>query len=353
MNKNIIKHYTDSNIPFVAYKLPCEENFYLANLTDEKPFIFDFLDKPPSDNGFVVFPFDNRETNGWWFNKKNIKQFNIEKVDKFSDENVKYKNYTSQSTFEIYKEQFFQMKKELLSENVKKVVLSRIINIPFVDINRLYQFFPKLCNNNPDAFVYILSTPQTGIWAGASPELLINKESNNYTLISLAGTKQNRETEIENWTAKEFDEQGIVSDFIDKQLKTFKVDNYKKIGPNVMPANSVIHLKTEYRFNTNVLAGKVGKFVQALHPTPAISGEPKLNAMDIIRKTEQHKRKFYGGFIGIVSESKINLFVNIRCVNFENEIGNIYVGGGLTKSSIAEQEWQETEMKSQTILQSL
>jgi isochorismate synthase len=32
---------------------------------------------------------------------------------------------------------------------------------------------------------------------------------------------------------------------------------------------------------------------------------------------------------------------------------NIYVGGGITASSIAEKEWEETENKSQTLLKLL
>ena len=45
-----------------------------------------------------------------------------------------------------------------------------------------------------------------------------------------------------------------------------------------------------------------------------------------------------------------NLFVNLRCARISlNEI-QLFVGGGITEKSNAEQEYEETEIKSQTLL---
>ena len=350
MIKSNIQRRIKNNIPFVAYRFPSDKKFFLADLVDVRPFCFSFLDNPPAKNGFVVFPFDSEETEGWWYRQNEIVQFNLQTFKNFSVEKFETEQVTTTSNFDEYKEQFDIIQNELLSGKVKKVVLSRIINTSFEVNKHLANFFLQMCTDNPNAFVYLLVTSEAGIWAGASPELLINKESNNFTLVSLAGTKRSTEMNIENWTLKELEEQGIVSDFIDNQLKHFNIDNYTKDGPNIVRANSVSHLKTVYRFNTNVLEGNLGKLVRSLHPTPAISGEPKDIAMDIIRQTERHKRKFYGGFLGTVSDNDVKLYVNIRCINFEHEVENIYVGGGLTTSSNVNEEWRETEMKSHTVL---
>ena len=42
--------------------------------------------------------------------------------------------------------------------------------------------------------------------------------------------------------------------------------------------------------------------------------------------------------------------MNLRCTEiFANGV-KLYVGGGITKDSIPEKEWEETELKSQTLL---
>ena len=43
------------------------------------------------------------------------------------------------------------------------------------------------------------------------------------------------------------------------------------------------------------------------------------------------------------------LFVNLRCMEIEKEIVNIYVGGGITIASDSEKEWNETVAKTNTM----
>ena len=44
-----------------------------------------------------------------------------------------------------------------------------------------------------------------------------------------------------------------------------------------------------------------------------------------------------------------NLFVNLRCTELFANAVNLYVGGGITKDSIPEAEWEETELKAKTL----
>ena len=48
-------------------------------------------------------------------------------------------------------------------------------------------------------------------------------------------------------------------------------------------------------------------------------------------------------------KSVSNLYVNLRCMQFKDDEALIYVGGGITKDSIAENEWEETQKKTQTM----
>ena len=44
------------------------------------------------------------------------------------------------------------------------------------------------------------------------------------------------------------------------------------------------------------------------------------------------------------------LFVNLRCAQLFENTAYLYVGGGFTKDSIPDLEWDETENKAQTLL---
>ncbi|MBL4643762.1 MAG: chorismate-binding protein, partial [Flavobacteriaceae bacterium] len=48
-----------------------------------------------------------------------------------------------------------------------------------------------------------------------------------------------------------------------------------------------------------------------------------------------------------------HLFVNLRCMEINNTEVSIYVGGGITKESNSEKEWEETVAKSTIMLKVL
>ena len=93
------------------------------------------------------------------------------------------------------------------------------------------------------------------------------------------------------------------------------------------------------------------ELLEALHPTPAVCGSPKDEAMNLIRKLEEKDREYYCGIVGPARiRGSTNLFVNLRCMRvFEDKI-RLHAGGGITKDSDPEAEWMETENKCQTML---
>ena len=50
-----------------------------------------------------------------------------------------------------------------------------------------------------------------------------------------------------------------------------------------------------------------------------------------------------------VQKSVSDLYVNLRCMQIKNQNVLLYVGGGITKDSNAEAEWEETVHKSKII----
>ena len=65
---------------------------------------------------------------------------------------------------------------------------------------------------------------------------------------------------------------------------------------------------------------------------------------------ELNYRSLYCGFIGLVDQNSCDIYVNLRCARISSQELQIFVGGGITSKSIAEKEYLETEIKSQTLL---
>ena len=92
------------------------------------------------------------------------------------------------------------------------------------------------------------------------------------------------------------------------------------------------------------------KAIQLLHPTPAVCGLPKEIAKAFIDTYEGYNRSFYTGFLGELNRDfASDLFVNLRCMQIENNQAHLYMGCGITKDSNPEKEWKESVNKSMTM----
>jgi isochorismate synthase len=226
-----------------------------------------------------------------------------------------------------------------------KAVFSRIKTTLF-DTSKTLQLFNELCNKYPNALVYLISGNLIGTWVGASPEVLLEAHDEYLFTMSLAGTKKVN-ANIE-WTGKEIIEQELVTDFIADELKKMQVDSLEIIGPYDFEAGPVEHLRTDICAQISNISPL--EIAYKLHPTPAVSGLPRTEAIALIKTLETHNRGLYTGMIGLISENSTRLFVNLRCAQIQEKNTYLYIGGGFTAQSIPEMEWEETENKSQTLL---
>lgn len=334
--------------PFFAYRRPEEDSLHLGRITTARSFKYDMLEQMPEQAGFVMVPFHTGEARAWWLGTEEMEAFKLPQKERRPDQSPVQNQEEDPESFASYAEQFRQMMSALTAGKVQKVILSRTITLNRDLKHDLPGIFLRLTQRYPAAFCYLVASPQTGIWLGASPELLFAQHDQQCTTVSLAGTRSS-EGSPSDWTAKEREEQGLVSSYIDQLLGDFGVSTYQKNGPEIIKAGNLTHLKTSYSFKQSEIH-KLAQFVEALHPTPALCGEPKMQAMALIRKVEQHQRLYYGGFMGPLGNADCHLFVNIRCMNTAPDRSTLYVGGGLTRQSELHSEWNETVMKSRTLL---
>ena len=320
--------------PFVCYVKPNETVWnLLVQQTDE---IIEFSNQA----GFVFMPFHEGKQLVIPFEENKFSQGNLEKFEQKSVE-----NFTSESNQKEAFENLVSKGIEAIEQGeFEKIVLSR--KIVLKQQLSIVETFQNLISTYPTAFRYLFFHPKIGLWMGATPEQLVKINQNQFETVALAGTQLFSENVI--WATKEMEEQQFVTDYIVTKVKN-KVNNLTVSDAKTVKAGNLAHLKS---FISGELTAdfQANDLIKALHPTPAVCGLPKEKAIDFILKNEGYNRKYYTGFLGeYKKDNQTDLFVNLRCLEVENDIVNIYVGCGIIKDSHPEKEFIETENKSMTM----
>ncbi len=241
-----------------------------------------------------------------------------------------------------YQSMFDKIHASINGGQMDKVVLSRIKKIRNEGIDAA-DLFRSLVKEYAQAFVYIIHHPLCGTWIGASPEIIIQKEEDDFLTQAIAGTLPN--TADSQWTKKERQEHDFILQHLNEALDNIGC-RYRVGDTFDLVAGSIKHLKTDVRIDGLT---DMKTLLKVIHPGPALNGYPMGRALDLIRETESHDRKFYCGIIGPIMDSAVNLFANIRCMQCHVDTFDLFLGGGIVPGSTEIQEWEETEMKSETL----
>lgn len=243
-----------------------------------------------------------------------------------------------------------------------KVVLSRTKSFDMAPGFSLVRAFLKLEAVYPTAFVSMVSLPHLGeVWLGASPELLVGvKKRRFFRTVALAGTQSAKDAAGQLkpkskvlWSEKEIEEQAIVSRYIIECFKKIRLREYRETGPKSSKAGNLYHLKSDFEVDLEAVnfpeLGSV--MLRLLHPTSAVCGMPKEQALHLIATLEGYDRAFYSGYWGPVNvDENTDLFVNLRTLKVNGDVMTLFAGAGITADSIPEDEWLETELKCDTLL---
>jgi isochorismate synthase len=340
----------EQKLPFVLYCKPnsdtiigmFQRNDMLFNVVDfsEKGFVFASFD----GNSTHLIPEDQSEIIGVVWGKEEVE---------VSEQKSELPNVSEKNNFERLVSKGIRA---IENQEFKKVVLSRkeIIELRKFD---LVAIFEKLVQLYPNTFVYCFYHPKVGTWLGATPEQLVKANVNVFETMALAGTQKDYGSEEIVWEKKEREEQQYVTDYIVDQLQEVALE-VSVTKPYNLKAGSVWHLKTDIWGVLN--AGfSLKQVVHLLHPTPAVCGLPKEVSKAFILENENYDRTFYTGFLGELNTSfavdsvSSDLFVNLRCMQIRDSQAHLYMGCGITKDSIPENEWMESVNKSMTMKKSL
>jgi len=91
-------------------------------------------------------------------------------------------------------------------------------------------------------------------------------------------------------------------------------------------------------------------------PIGSMTGAPKVKVMEHIEQYEQSKRGFYAGAVGYCTPTgdfDFNVIIRSILYNSLKQYLSFQTGGAIVYDSLAEEEWEETNLKAQNIFLSL
>lgn len=312
---------------------------------------------PTRGKSFVMQAFESKETSPlinispdiefWGFQFQIPKSFLGEKK-KESEEKKRISFFENINEQTNYLQAVEAAKKLIEKGQFQKLVISRKKQIQLSERILLEDFFQSMIAAYPRAFCYCVYHPESGLWAGASPELLLGFKEDQIHTSALAGTLTADQLGL-GWSSKEIEEHEMVVEYIEAALQSQGIREVEKGERKTVQAGPVYHLRTELRATVN--EGNYSNILMALHPTPAVAGLPFKNSQEKINSIEKYDREYYCGFIGVFNEvNNANVFVNLRCIKWlDDKNVQLFTGAGITQSSIPEQEWKETEAKAKTM----
>lgn len=322
---------------FAYYRLPYADHYHRI-VSDEAPLVLNSLEDIDGREGFVIAPFVASVECPVVIIRTSDAEVSAIDVQRClmplpheEEENVR-ENYP----FEPFHD-------AVASGEFHKLVLARKKRVE-CDVP-LLTLFERACQQYPRLMVMLFSTPVTGTWLMATPEILLETKHNTVQTMALAGTMPYSEGYAE-WSEKNKTEQHVVEKYIEDTIAPFAT-NIIKDGPYTARAGNLQHLRTDFRFQMHE---PLGRLIARLHPTPAVCGQPKHDARQFILQHEGINRRYYSGFAGPLNvQGESHLYVSLRCAELFCDHAELYAGGGIMPDSQRDAEWQETESKMNTI----
>jgi menaquinone-specific isochorismate synthase len=245
-------------------------------------------------------------------------------------------------------------------KRLQKVVLSRRVEVTGNAAFQAEQILFNLIKNQKTSYVFAIERDQY-VFIGASPERLIKKEGSTLISTCLAGSIARGKTPEEDVALsrqlladqKNRLEHQIVVQMIKESLENVCVDLQVSREPIILKTSQIQHLYTPVKgmIKPNV---PLISLIEKLHPTPALGGYPKEEALQVIRDLEPFDRGWYAAPLGWVDNQNNGEFaVAIRSGLISGHKAVLYAGCGIVAESDPVTEYEETVIKLKPMLSAL
>lgn len=194
---------------------------------------------------------------------------------------------------------------------------------------------------------------------GATPEWLVRLRDGQARISCLAGTAPRGKTEEEDvrlgqellHSPKNLEEHAFVLTTVRESLAGVAELQVAE-GPVLMKLPNLQHLSTPV--TAQAVDRGVLALVERLHPTPAVAGYPRQEALDFLRAHERLDRGGYAAPLGWVDRRGQGEFaVGLRSALLRGGHATVFAGCGIVADSDPESEYAESSLKMRPMLAAL
>ena len=277
----------------------------------------------------------------------------VERIDALPSASAPFKPLSK--TYSPTKEAWIRgVEKALIAiqqKKLDKVVLARCATLELDRAPDPFAVAAALQKKAVNAYLFCLQTPERA-FLGASPERLFARTGSEIASEAVAGTRKRGATDAEDEqlkkqllsSPKELLEFFFVQNYLKETLEPLAKEPLTFSPLSIHATQNVQHLYSSCR---GFLKPGVSDalLLDRIHPTPALCGAPKSEALRLIREIEPFERGLYGGVIGWHTPDASEYAVAIRSCLIEGKTVRLYSGTGIVEGSDPEREWEELDQK--------
>ena len=237
-------------------------------------------------------------------------------------------------------------------ERLDKVVLARRTEFAFADGVDAVLLAESLEGATPGCFHFYLEPEEGVAFVGASPERLFRREGRSIQSEAVAGTRPRGASEADDAelrdellrSEKDRSEHDYVRISVKETLEPLCDELEVEEDVSEMKLLGGRHLRSRVR-GTLREGATDAEVLHALHPTPAVGGYPRQEALEEILALEPFDRGWYAGPVGWIGAKGSEFAVGIRSGLVRGNRLALFSGAGIVEGSVPEDEWAEIEQK--------
>lgn len=235
---------------------------------------------------------------------------------------------------------------------LEKIVLARQSTLTFSTAVQPQLLLLLLQPHDRSSYHFCFQIDRQTAFIGTSPERLYYRQARLLKTEAIAGTRpRGTSSQSDRYLGEEL--YGSPKDLHEHQLV---VDNLRTIlaalcdtveidrAATILKLNKVQHLYTQCQGHLSADLTDA-EILPQLHPTPAVGGFPRPQALTLIRELEPFERGWYAAPVGWVGYDDVEFAVAIRSGLVDRDRLLLFAGAGIVEGSQAAAEWAEIENK--------
>jgi menaquinone-specific isochorismate synthase len=247
--------------------------------------------------------------------------------------------------------------RRLRDGELDKVVLARALDVAADAPLDPRSVAARLAGRFPSCFTYVCD----GL-VGASPELLVRRLGRQAESLVLAGTIARGRSAAEDEaneralaeSAKDAHEHRLAVESARSVLESVAIETDVEPAPHLLRLANVSHLATRLTAWLPSPPPSAVRLATALHPTAAVGGTPREEALRLIRDLEVAPRGRYAGPVGWMDADGDGEFaLALRCAQLDGRTARLWAGAGIVAESVPAAETAETAAKFDAVLTAL